>query len=251
MPVARPRRTALLLRLLAVLLGVVWGLGAVADPADLCERAAEEAARATDVPLAVLQAIALAETGRNRGGRLRPWPWATNQGGPGSWFETRNAAEAHVRALIDKGRRNIDIGCFQINLRWHGHAFASPEAMFEPAANALYAARFLAGLASELGSWEAAAGAYHSRTPELAERYAARFRGHLAALQAGPVRPPVAQAGAGRGQSAAAGHGRRPERPAPEPYPLLAGGAPAGMGSLVPLGGARGAFLMAAAQPLR
>lgn len=224
---------------------------AAADPADLCDRAAVAAARATGVPLDVLQAIAMTETGRRRGGRLRPWPWATNAGGAGRWFESRENAEAHIRDLIAGGQRSIDIGCFQVNLRWHGHAFAGPEAMLEPAGNAIYAARFLAGLAAELGSWEAAAGAYHSRTPELAERYAARFRGHLAALQAGPVRPPVAQAGAGRGQSAAAGHGRRPERPAPEPYPLLAGGAPAGMGSLVPLGGARGAFLMAAAQPLR
>ncbi len=250
MPVARPRRTALLPRLLAVLLGVFWGLGAVADPADLCDRAAEEAARATGVPLAVLQAIALAETGRNRGGRLRPWPWATNQGGPGSWFETRDAAEAHVRALIDKGRRNIDIGCFQINLRWHGHAFASPEAMFEPAANALYAARFLAGLASELGSWEAAAGAYHSRTPELAERYGARFRRHLAALEASPLAP-APPAVPEPGAQPVVPAGGLPGRVPPSPYPLLVAGPPGGPGSLVPMGVGRKALIVAAARPLR
>lgn len=218
----------------------LWALptaAAVADPSDLCDRAAVEAARATGVPLAVLQAIALTESGRSRAGRVRPWPWATNQGGPGHWFESRAAAEAHVAGLIAEGRRNIDIGCFQINLRWHGHAFASPEAMFEPAANARYAAEFLSGLAAELGSWEAAAGAYHSRTPELAERYGARFRQHLAALEADPPGPLPGPVRAGRGP--------------PSPYPLLAAGDPAGMGSLVPLGGSRGTLLMPAAQPLR
>jgi hypothetical protein len=248
--VAPLRRIALLLRLWAVLAGAVWGWGVAADPADLCDRAAADAARATGVPLAVLQAIALTETGRNRGGQLRPWPWATNQGGPGHWFETRAAAEAHVRALVAEGRRNIDIGCFQINLRWHGHAFAGPEAMFDPAANAHYAARFLAGLAAELGSWEAAAGAYHSRTPELAERYGARFRQHLAALGAGPLAPVPQAVPEWEALPVAAASGR-PERAPPSPYPLLTAGPPAGLGSLVPVGGVRGTLVVAAARPLQ
>lgn len=242
----------LLGRLACCVLVLLPGGPARADPADLCDRAAADAARATGVPLAVLQAIALTETGRNRGGRLRPWPWAINQGGPGHWFDSRAAAEAHVRALIAEGRRNIDIGCFQINLRWHGHAFATPEAMFDPAANAHYAAQFLSGLAAELGSWEAAAGAYHSRTPELAERYGARFRRHLAALQGGPLpMPDPDRATSAIGPAMSAGD-RRPERAPPSPYPLLAAGAPAGLGSVVPRGATRGVpLLMAAAGPLR
>jgi hypothetical protein len=239
-------------RLLVVCLLAVCAVGlparpASADPADLCDRAAAEAARATGVPLPVLQAIALTETGRNRGGRLRPWPWASNAAGAGRWHDSRAAAEAYLRDIIASGQRSIDIGCFQINLRWHGHAFASPESMFDPAANALYAAQFLRGLAAELGSWEAAAGAYHSRTPELAARYGERFLGHLAAVQGGaPAPPPAAPL------EAVAGLPRRaPERPAPQPYPLLVAGAVAGLGSVVPLGGSRGTLLRTAARPLR
>jgi hypothetical protein len=229
--------------LTAVLLGLLSARPAVADPADLCDRAAAEAARATGVPLSVLQAIALTETGRNRGGGLRPWPWASNAAGAGRWYDSRAAAEADMRELIAGGQRSIDIGCFQINLRWHGHAFPGPEAMFDPMANALYAARFLSGLAAELGSWEAAAGAYHSRTPDLAARYTARFREHLAALDADPPQPLAA----GTGPVLATAD----PRPPPSPYPLLAAGASAGLGSLVPVRGSRGTLLLAAARPLR
>ena len=56
----------------------------------------------------------------------------------------------------------------QINYRWHGHAFPSLEAMFDPEWTATYAAQFLRTLYEERGDWSAAAGAYHSLTPELA-----------------------------------------------------------------------------------
>lgn len=215
-----------------VAFATIPGPPAGADPAGLCDAAALRASEATGVPLQVLQAIALTESGRSRGGRMRPWPWTINIAGEGRWFDSRAEAESHVRAQHEAGRRVIDIGCFQVNYRWHGAAFASAEAMFDPAENALYAARFLAGLEAELGSWEAAAGAYHSRTPALAERYRARFRTHLAALDDAPL--PTADLPR---QTTA--------------YPLLQAGAPAGLGSLVPLGAARGSLIVAEAGALR
>lgn len=161
-------------------------------PAQLCERAAHGAARATGVPRDVLMAIALAETGRRSGESVRPWPWTVNMEGDGRWFSTAQEALAHAQRRHAAGAQSFDIGCFQINHRWHGDAFESIEQMFEPAANAHYAARFLARLHDELGSWEAAAGAYHSRTPALAERYAARvarYRRTLARHAGAPPRP--------------------------------------------------------------
>ena len=55
----------------------------------------------------------------------------------------------------------------QINYRWHGRAFPSLDAMFDPEYTATYAAQFLRTLYEERGSWSAAAGAYHSLSPEL------------------------------------------------------------------------------------
>ncbi|MCC6008626.1 MAG: transglycosylase SLT domain-containing protein, partial [Rhodobacteraceae bacterium] len=175
-------------------------------PALLCDAAASAAAARTGVPEVLLRAIARVETGRARAGVLQPWPWAVNVEGAGRWFATRQEAEAHLQAALDSGRDSADAGCFQMNHRWHGTAFASPAAMFDPQENALQAALFLRRLHDSLGSWEEAAPAYHSRTPVHAARYRARLEDVLAASgapelaslsapgpMAGPSAPPDPQ----------------------------------------------------------
>ncbi len=149
-------------------------------PGETCLAAADAAADAHGVPRAVLRALTRAETGRPRDGRLEPWPWTVNMEGKGAWFETRAEAEAHVAREQARGARSFDVGCFQINHRWHGEAFASVHAMFDPRANADYAARFMAELHAETGDWGRAAGFYHSRTPEFFTRYRTRFERILA-----------------------------------------------------------------------
>ena len=136
-----------------------------------CDVAAEHASRSTGVPAAVLMAIARVETGRTIGGALAPWPWTVNEAGSGSFFDSADQAVTHVTGAIATGASNIDIGCFQVNLRWHGAEFASLDAMFDPTKNALYAARFLQTLHAEHGTWDGAVGAYHSRKPDAAEGY--------------------------------------------------------------------------------
>lgn len=151
--------------------------------AALCEEAIVEGARRGGVPVEILHAIALTETGRSAGGRLRPWPWAINREGEGFWFDSREEALAFARESVAAGRPSFDVGCVQINYRWHGHAFPSIEAMLDPQWTATYAAQFLRSLYEERGSWSEAAGAYHSLTPELARLYRARFDRILAELQ--------------------------------------------------------------------
>jgi hypothetical protein len=153
-----------------------------ATTAALCDRAAQRAALAEDVPLDVLKAIARVETGRTLDGVLEPWPWTVNREGRGYWFASEVEAKSYVFDIFKSGVRSFDVGCFQINYRWHGKAFRSIDAMFDPDENAVYAARFLAQLYAELGSWPAAAGAYHSRTQHLAASYSDRFQTVLAQL---------------------------------------------------------------------
>lgn len=148
---------------------------AAQDQASLCESAARQASAATGVPLDVLNAIMLAESGRSSRGAFRPWPWAVNFGGAGTWYESRNEAQHAASERQAQGSTNFDIGCFQINYRWHAGEFNTLADMFDPVRNADYAARFLLRLFRETGSWPKAAAAYHSRSPELAERYRARF----------------------------------------------------------------------------
>ena len=147
-----------------------------------CDDAAQIAAEKTGVPLSVLKAISLNETGRKREGQMRPWPWTVNMEGAGVWFETEEEARSYVAQNFKRGARSFDVGCFQINFRWHGKAFASIDDMFDPQLNAVYAAEFLKDLHAEKGNWPEAAGAYHSRTKEYADRYSARFEATLAKL---------------------------------------------------------------------
>ena len=179
-----PQRSGLFVRIVVAGLVLVSGGTDLAarTQADICDRAAQHAARATDVPLHVLRAITRVETGRSRAGRLEPWPWTVNMEGRGVWFESRKRALDYIDTHYRRGARSFDVGCFQINYRWHGDGFRSIDEMFDPQRNAIYAARFLETLYTEFGNWTRAVGAYHSRTELYAARYRDKFRQVLAAL---------------------------------------------------------------------
>ena len=169
------------MRRLILLMCVALGAGAppasaATDPSAVCDAVAEVAAREAGLPPAMLRALTRTETGRARGGRLTPWPWTVNMEGIGKWFDDRDEALAYARKHHARGARSFDVGCFQINYRWHHKAFASVEAMFDPLENARYAAKYLLELKAEGGGWDTAVGRYHSRTPTRAEKYVARFK---------------------------------------------------------------------------
>lgn len=192
---------------------VLAGAGSAAagepDPADLCEAAIAAGARRGGVPVEVLHAVALTETGQRRDGQFRAWPWAINREGKGYWFKNRDEAIAFARKSLEEGRKSFDVGCVQINYRWHGHAFPTLEDMFDPQWTATYAAQFLRTLYEERGSWSEAAGAYHSLSPDLAAKYRTRFDQVLAELEPGALTGAEALVAAARPD---ARYGSRQER---------------------------------------
>lgn len=192
-----------------------------------CDVAALAAAEEYGVPPQIMLAITRVETGRREGGQLLPWPWAVNQAGTPHWFDSPEEAEEFVQAAIDTGLSNIDIGCFQLNLRWHGEKFISVQDMFDPQLNANYAARFLAENHSQKGNWVDAVAAYHSQNPVYAEAYVEKVEEVLISLSAsetGFPSPDIADA-----------------TPDPMPnrenlFPLLQPGGSGTLASLVPSG---------------
>ncbi|MFP4044938.1 MAG: transglycosylase SLT domain-containing protein [Rhodosalinus sp.] len=140
-----------------------------------CEALAAEAGRRAGLPQGLLPAIARMESARSHGGRTQAWPWTLNEGGKGMYFETRQAALTYLRAAVERGVTNIDVGCMQINYSWHASSFSSLENMLDPAINTAYAAAFMLRLRERHGSWRAASSAYHSTTPKYASRYLARL----------------------------------------------------------------------------
>lgn len=153
----------------------------------LCDRAAFAASQSKGVPLDVLLAISRTETGRRKNSDMQPWPWAVNMEGKGRWFSNIDEARSYVFTHFKNGARSFDVGCFQINYKWHGEGFRSIDDMFDPVLNAEYAAGFLTGLYQEFGNWSDAAGAYHSRNIELAREYTVKFDLIRAALAANGV----------------------------------------------------------------
>ncbi len=126
-------------------------------------------ARENAVPVAVLYAVALTETGQR--GRLNAY--AMNIHGRPAFNETLGEALAAFDRARRRGETLVDLGCMQINYRWHHRSFSSVEEMFEPSRNVDYAARFLRQLRRKEGSWTAAVARYHSGpgNPPAQRRY--------------------------------------------------------------------------------
>jgi len=143
------------------------------EPYRLCETAVTTAEFVGRLPPRLLAAVSLTESGRIDAdrGTLRPWPWTVNAEGDGQFFATKQDAVAAVTALQAHGIRSIDVGCMQINLMYHPHAFASLAEAFDPRSNALYAAQFLNSLYQDGRRWSRAIAAYHSETPALGDAY--------------------------------------------------------------------------------
>jgi len=135
------------------------------DPWTLCARHAAAIEFRKDLPPHLLSAISKVESGRWVASRrtVSAWPWTVTSGGEGRFYATLEDALEAVQALRASGRRNIDVGCMQVNLLHHPDAFANMRAALDPAQNIAYAADLLRRLKREAHSWPKAVAYYHSR----------------------------------------------------------------------------------------
>lgn len=125
------------------------------------------------IPLHLLRAISLVESGKwdkEKGARVA-WPWTVMAEGKGRYLHSKEAAINEVRKLKAKGVKNIDVGCMQVNLHHHAKAFATLEEAFDPQKNVAYAAQFLVDLRKRSPSWTSAVGRYHSYNQEFSTPY--------------------------------------------------------------------------------
>lgn len=123
-----------------------------------CESEIAGAATRHDVPIAILYAVGLTESGRDN----RLHQFALNIEGETHFPAHISSARQTVRKALRNGRTLIDIGCMQINHKYHAARFANLDAMFEPSQNVDYAARFLKRLKRRHGTWSMAVARYHA-----------------------------------------------------------------------------------------
>lgn len=154
-----------------------------ADPRRSCAESARSAEQEQRLPPGLLLAIGRVESGRPDPvtHEIIPWPWTVQAGDRGLYFATKREAVRWVRAAQQRGESSLDVGCFQINLHFHGQAFRDLDEAFDPQRNAGYAARLLRTLYETSGRWDRAIGFYHSQTAALAGPYEARVQRALPA----------------------------------------------------------------------
>lgn len=148
-----------------------------ADPARPCEREMARAAQLHGIPLGILYAVGLTETGRR--GALHPY--ALGADGQTIFARDVDDAMASFETMRKKGVKLIDLGCMQINHYYHGEKFSSVRAMFDAAKNVDYAARFLKELKQREGSWTMAVARYNAgpNNQPAQKRYVCHIVAHL------------------------------------------------------------------------
>ena len=157
----------------------------------------QAAASAERIPAIVLFAVALQESGMNRGGRLIPWPWTLNVAGQAYRFQTRRQACAALMVALGQWPRvRIDVGLGQINVGYHGHRVEQPCDLLEPYRNLAICASLLREHHREGDDWLVAVGRYHRPAGGApAGRYRQRVEQHLARLGAAGRRLSFASGG--------------------------------------------------------
>jgi len=149
----------------------------VPPPLGECENAAAEFERQYNMPKGLLRAIATQESGRYAASAKRrvAWPWTINVEGKGYYFPSKSAALAAIRYhTSEQGVTSLDVGCMQINMKYHGEKFDSVESAIAPRANVKYAAEFLQMRHKRKHNWIDAVADYHNNQRDIGGAYTQR-----------------------------------------------------------------------------
>ncbi len=148
-----------LIRLIAISLSMFSAMPpAHAQEVNLCEKEMTQAAGKYNVPLGILYAVGLTETGIN--GNLHAY--ALNLEGNTVYSLNKEQAIERFHTARAAGLKLIDVGCMQLNHHFHGDRFSSVSDMLDPHRNVDYAAKFLAELREREGSWTLAVARYNA-----------------------------------------------------------------------------------------
>ena len=129
------------------------------------------------VPKPILKAVCRLESD------LRPY--VLNVQGEPHVFESAEEARFFLRKVLASGIRNVDVGCMQINWRWHEHFVKNPELLLDGEMCLRYGAFLLKKLAHVKGGWTQAVLHYHSGDTTAQERYLTKFKKILKAENPG------------------------------------------------------------------
>jgi hypothetical protein len=147
---------------------------------NICLAEARRAEAIHGIPTGLMQSITRVESGRKMvTGEYMPWAWTLNDRGEGLFFDSREAALAYLRDAVATPGHSVDVGCMQVNTKWHADGFPDLADMLDPVHNASYAAGFLLDLHAAHQSWDEAVKHYHSAEPRKNVAYHRRVLAEL------------------------------------------------------------------------
>lgn len=143
-----------------------------------CLRAIKYYEKKYNIPDNLLYSITVIESGKwlKDHNRNQPWPWSLNVGGKPYFFKNKTETKNFLAKKLDEGVTNIDVGCGQINVGFHGKNFNRIEQILNPNYNVAYAAYFLSQNYEKTLNWDKAVSHYHSKNETLGSKYLAKVR---------------------------------------------------------------------------
>lgn len=149
-----------------------------AQKVDDCYNIASKVEKEFKIPNKLLSSISFTETGITKNGIYQPWPWSLNVNGKPIFFDSKKEMMNYLNKAIYENEQNIDIGCMQINYRYHGRMFKNLNDMTDPEENIYYAGKFLKKLFLKHKSWNLAISRYHSSNPIRMRTYLKKVHEH-------------------------------------------------------------------------
>ncbi len=139
-----------------------------------CNFLTEKYGKQFNLPNKLLTSIALVESGLKKEKKeFGSWPWTLNVAGKSIYFNNKKETLSFLKKKLNS-RKSIDVGCMQINTKYHLKNFNSLEQLIEPEENVKYAASFLSSLHKKHRSWNEAISRYHSSIPKKKQQYLKR-----------------------------------------------------------------------------
>ncbi|OYY86586.1 MAG: hypothetical protein B7Y61_06275, partial [Rhizobiales bacterium 35-66-30] len=135
-----------------------------ASTSNVCERELARASALYNIPLPVLYAVGLQESGIN--GHLQQY--MLNVAGKDYLATSLPDAMRAFNEARAQGIKLIDVGCLQVNYYYHGKKFRSVEQMFNPRLNVEVAAQELRDWRKSQGNWTMAVARYNASKHNVA-----------------------------------------------------------------------------------
>ena len=140
-----------------------------------CIQSAKKYEKIYQLPENLLVSVALTESGKRlKGGDFVAWPWTINIKGKGKFFESKDLVLKYVENYLKKGKKNIDMGCMQVNYMYHPKAFSNLSLAFDPETNVKWSANLIKNLYEKYGSYREAVGYYHSYRTSKKNKYSSK-----------------------------------------------------------------------------